>query len=169
MWFGVNEMDSDGFGLATRQGPWVRLCLRLWVGWDWLCAWRGARISSGAWGETWAARLLRAHGCAILERNVYPCRHGELDLIAKRHGVILFVEVKTRASEAFGRPLVAIGPRKRQLLRRCATHWLAQNGLLRASYRFDAVEVVGAPGRGMPTLRWIRRLDMTATRAPDCP
>lgn len=145
----------------------VRLRLALWGLADRWCS-RGAE-ASGPWGERWAARLLRARGCRILGRNVRPCRHGELDLVACHRGVILFVEVKTRRGEAYGRPLEAVGRRKREVLRRCATHWLAQARLLRAKtlYRFDAVEVIGRPGKGVPEMRWVRGLDMSGTRAPD--
>lgn len=89
--------------------------------------------------------------------------------MARWRGVVLFVEVKTRRSEAYGRPLGAVGRRKRELLRKCATHWLAQGRLLgrEALYRFDAVEVVGRPGVGVPRMRWVRGLNMEGTRAPD--
>lgn len=123
----------------------------------------------GPWGECWAGRFLRARGCEILGRNVRPCRHGELDLVARHKRVILFVEVKARRHEAYGRPLVAVGSRKRALLRRCATHWLAREHLLGQGilYRFDVVEVIGHPGDGVPLIRWVRGLDMTSTRAPE--
>lgn len=125
-------------------------------------------LTVGAWGERWAARYLTLKGCHILERNVHPCRHGELDIVAKERNTYLFVEVKTRQHEAYGAPITAINARKRTLLRRCATHWLARHFLLKEStrYRFDAIEVVGSPGK-LPEIRHVKRLDMTATRAPD--
>jgi putative endonuclease len=129
----------------------------------------GADLPIGAWGERWAARYLQLHGCRILERNARPCRHGEVDLIAKKGKIYLFVEVKTRKNEYFGPPMTAIHTKKRQLLRRCATHWLARHRLLRDStlYRFDGVEVIGVPARGIPEIRWVRCLDMSETRAPE--
>jgi putative endonuclease len=128
-----------------------------------------AELSTGAWGERWAARYLQLYGCRILERNARPCRHGEVDLIAKQGKVYLFVEVKTRKNERFGPPMTAIHTKKRQLLRRCATHWLARHRLLndRTLYRFDGVEVIGTPAKGIPEIRWVRRLDMSETRAPE--
>lgn len=129
----------------------------------------GAELPSGAWGERWAARYLQLHGCRILERNARPCRRGEVDLIAQKGKVYLFVEVKTRKNERFGPPITAIHTKKRQLLRRSATHWLAQRRLLNdyTLYRFDGVEVIGTPSRGIPEIRWVQRLDMSETRAPD--
>lgn len=148
--------------------PFVRFFLRL-------CRWRdqrcGTQISeSGPWGERWAARLLRAHGCRILGMNVRPCRHGEIDIIARKGQVILFVEVKTRKHAAYGRPLEAVNRRKRELMRRCATRWLSKKGILnlKTLYRFDAVEVLGSPDSGeIPQMNWVKQLDMTETAAPD--
>lgn len=152
---------------TQRETFWVRLRLNVWAWMDGLPF--GETLAEGAWGERWAERLLRARGCAILGRNVRPCRRGELDLVARHRGVILFVEVKTRRNEAYGRPLDAVTHRKRELMRRCATHWLAQTQRLGydVPYRFDAVEVIGRPGEGVPTMRWIRGLHMEETRAPD--
>ncbi|MGN0885528.1 MAG: YraN family protein [Candidatus Spyradenecus sp.] len=122
----------------------------------------------GAWGEAWAAQYLRAHGCQILARNCRPTRHLELDLIARHGRTLLFVEVKTRRSETYGPPRLALTPAKRNHLRKAATAYLAQHGLLAATaYRFDAVEVIGTPGHGRPTLRWLQHLDFSHTRSPD--
>lgn len=122
----------------------------------------------GAWGESWAALYLRAHGCQILERNCRPARHLELDLVARHGRTLLFIEVKTRHSEAYGPPRTALTPAKRAHLRKAATAYLARRGLLASTaYRFDAVEVIGSPGLGRPTLRWLQRLDFSHTRPPD--
>lgn len=148
--------------------PFVQLLLRLY---RWRDRHGGVQLTeSGPWGERWAARLLKAHGCKILGMNVRPCRHGEIDLIARKGQVILFVEVKTRRSEYYGRPLDAVNRKKRGLMRRCATRWLAKKHILdiRTLYRFDAVEVIGSPESGeIPQMRWIKQLDMTETAAPD--
>ena len=148
--------DADDFGRLARPGPLARARLVLWALPERLLP--PAR-DRGAWGERWAARLLRACGCAILERNARPTRRGEIDLVARRRGVILFVEVKTRLDETYGRPLDAVDARKRAHLRKAAIHWLAQHGLREAPHRFDAVEVIGTPGHP-PTLRWVQRLRM---------
>ena len=51
------------------------------------------RRELGAWGEERAAKYLRSKGYTILERN-FRCRAGEIDIIARRGGIITFVEVK---------------------------------------------------------------------------
>lgn len=125
--------------------------------------------TTGAWGEDWATRYLRTRGCRILGRNVHPCRYGELDIIARKGKTILFVEVKTRRSERYGRPITAVAQEKRRLLRKCATRWLSAHGHLesRTPYRFDVVEVLGTPGKGIPQITWVQAIDMSRTRAPE--
>lgn len=144
--------------------------------WKLLCALRGRwerlfppRSPSGPWGESWAAWFLRSQGCRIIGRNLRPYRRGELDILAKAGDVWLFVEVKTRRNEAYGRPLLAINHTKRLHLRRCATRWLAQHNLLQLGvrYRFEAIEVIGRPGCGRPILRRISPLDLSRTPAPE--
>ena len=58
--------------------------------------------TKGAWGEDCAAAYLRRHGYRILARN-YSCRFGEIDIIAADRHYVVFVEVKLRASDRFGR------------------------------------------------------------------
>ena len=131
--------------------------------------WTSPPLAYGAWGEIWAERYLRLSGCRILGRNVRPCRHGEVDIIAEQGKTILFVEVKSRHTEAYGRPLGAIGRKKRRWMRRCANHWLAQQNLLGTDvlYRFDAIEIVGIPGEGVPKICWIRMLNMEDAPPPE--
>lgn len=146
---------------------WQYFIMRLLHWWDK----RKGRFNEklGPWGERWAARFLRLHGCRILAMNVHPVRHGELDIIARKRGMTLFIEVKTRRNETIGRPLDAITTQKREHIRHCATAWLAQQRLLGTPhlYRFDAIEVVGAPQEGIPTIRWIPSINMEMTRFPD--
>ena len=79
----------------------------------------------GAAGEELAAAHLLRLGYTLLARN-HRTRFGELDLIAHRPGVIVFVEVKTRrASGGAGTPFEAVGTRKRAQVRRIAARWLA--------------------------------------------
>lgn len=149
------------------MNPLLRWALHFW---HWLDL-KGltADLPSGAWGERWATRYLRLHGCRILGCNVRPCRHGELDIIAKQGRYYLFVEVKTRKNEAYGAPIEAVHARKRQLMRRCATQWLSHHFLLNDTtlYRFDAIEVVGEPQQKCPDIRWVQAIDMQGTRRPE--
>ncbi|NJM41045.1 MAG: YraN family protein, partial [Anaerolineae bacterium] len=57
----------------------------------------------GAWGESIAAKHLEAQGYTILHRN-WRHGHGELDIVARKGELVVFIEVRTRTSDAFGAP-----------------------------------------------------------------
>ena len=81
-------------------------------------------LASGRWGEERAERFLRDKGWKILGRRVRVGRKDELDLIARADRVLVFVEVKTRQSESFGRPFAAVDQAKRRHLTRAAYRYL---------------------------------------------
>ena len=101
----------------------------------------------GRAGEDLAAAWYEARGYEVLARN-WRCREGELDLIARRGGLVVFCEVKARSSAAFGLPAEAVGPLKQARLRRLAALWFADRSRSssgRASggrARFDVVSVL---------------------------
>lgn len=92
-------------------------------------------------GERLAARYLRRKGFKILARQ-YATRWGEIDLIALDGETIVFVEVKSRRSEAAGLPVEAITYDKQKKLTRMALAYLKRHGLLENSARFDVVAVL---------------------------
>lgn len=100
----------------------------------------------GAAGEAAAASELEAAGCVILDRN-YRCPYGEVDLIARDGEVIVFVEVKTRSSLAFGLPRDAVTAAKRRKIARTASHYLMTHVPEECPYRADIVEVAVVNGR----------------------
>ncbi len=102
----------------------------------------------GRRGERLAAQALRRRGYKVLYRNFRPRQGGgEIDLVC-RHGVTLvFVEVKTRSSLAFGRPAEAVDAEKQELVSRGARAWLRLLKNPAIPFRFDIVEVVAEPGR----------------------
>lgn len=97
-------------------------------------------------GEDIAARYLAQRGWRILGRNVRCGRVGEIDIVAKRGGILAFVEVKTRTSARFGTPGEAVTWRKQARIRALARHYLMMTRPRAAAIRFDVVEVrsVGA-------------------------
>jgi putative endonuclease len=95
----------------------------------------------GAYGERVAVRSLEDAGYAVLDRN-WRCRAGELDVVAARGGVVVFVEVKCRRSASFGPPAVSVTPAKVAHLRAAACAWLAAHDLTEAPVRFDVVSVL---------------------------
>jgi len=105
-----------------------------------------ARRAVGAAGEAAVAAWYEAAGFTVVDRN-WRVREGELDVIARRGGVLVFCEVKTRRSDAYGTPAKAVTARKQARLRKLALQWLAARGARAAQLRFD-VASVRPDGRG---------------------
>lgn len=96
------------------------------------------RLALGREGEARAARYLEHHGYRIVARNA---RAGgvELDLVARRGGTLVFVEVKTRRGSHFGLPEEAVDARKQARLVRGARAWLHTHRARAQRVRFDVV------------------------------
>ena len=92
-------------------------------------------------GEDIAARYLVAQGWRIVGRNVRCGRTGEIDIVAERSGVLAFVEVKTRRTDAFGTPGEAVTWRKQARIRSLARAYLMRVRPSAGAIRFDVVEV----------------------------
>lgn len=114
-----------------------------------------AHLASGRWGEKQAVRFLKSNGSKIIGERVRAGKHDELDIIAEHAGVLVFVEVKTRRNENFGRPFAAVNKEKRRRLSRAAVTYLKKKKLCPDYIRFDVVEVVGEPAGGIPEIRHI--------------
>ena len=105
-----------------------------------------ARRQVGDAGEDAVADWYRAAGFAVVARN-WRVREGEIDVIARRGGVLVFCEVKTRRSDAYGTPAEAVTARKQARLRKLALQWLGAHGERVEQLRFD-VASVRPDGRG---------------------
>lgn len=100
----------------------------------------------GRYGEQLAVAHLEAAGLVVLDRN-WRCREGELDVVARDGDELVFVEVKTRSSLAFGAPAEAVDRVKAARIRQLALRWIAaarerEPGVAWASVRFDVVCVL---------------------------
>jgi len=100
------------------------------------------RHQFGQASEARAEQFLRQKGYRILERNLRTSL-GELDLVAEDAGVLVFVEVKARTTDAFGGALLAVDRRKQAKLIRLASQYLAERHLTERACRFDVVLVQG--------------------------
>jgi putative endonuclease len=100
-----------------------------------------ARLALGVWGEDQAARYLRKQGMKILERN-FRTPIGEIDIIARNKSFLVFVEVKTRRSTAYGTPQEAVGQRKQRQIIRTAHWYLQKNKCEKLQPRFDVVAIL---------------------------
>lgn len=114
----------------------------------------------GKAGEDRAAAFLAKRGYRILERN-YRTRSGEIDLIALHEGAVVFVEVKTRTSNAFGAPELAVNPRKQQRMIKAALGYLKYKKLHQVPCRFDVVAISAATDREMELIQNAFEMDRT--------
>jgi putative endonuclease len=104
----------------------------------------------GVDAEALAASFLEARGLQIIARN-YRCRLGEIDLVARDGATTVFVEVRRRASSAFGGAAASITSKKRLKLLKAARHYLSRLRTM-PQCRFDALLIEGEP----PRIEWIR-------------
>jgi len=98
------------------------------------------RRGVGKFGEQVAARFLRRRGYRILYQN-WRCFLGEIDVVAKDRGFLVFVEIKTRTSGAFGSGCAAVGWAKQQKLIRLSRVFMKRYGLADVPCRIDIVSI----------------------------
>ncbi|MCU1425013.1 MAG: YraN family protein [Microbacteriaceae bacterium] len=115
-----------------------------------------AKDELGKKGEAIAAGYLADSGMRVVERN-WRCAQGEIDIVVRDGDELVFVEVKTRSSTAFGHPLEAITSRKLARLRRLAAAWCDAHPGAHDRIRIDAVAVV-APAFGAVLIEHLKRV-----------
>ena len=98
------------------------------------------RIGTGKKGEELAAAHLERAGYRIIERN-YRCFFGEIDIVAEEGETLVFVEVKSRRSDAYGAPELAVGRDKQKKISSIALHYISAHNLRDRPARFDVVAV----------------------------
>jgi len=100
-----------------------------------------SRAALGDAGEALVSAHLEGQGFAIVERNARLGRL-EIDLVARRGALLVFCEVRTRASDAFLDPIDTIDRAKQRRIRQAAQIWLLRRGLGDSEVRFDAASVL---------------------------
>lgn len=106
----------------------------------------------GAGGEESAAAYLSDRQFTIIERNYRFGKYGEIDIIAGRDMLVIFVEVKSRSSERFGGALYSISARKKRSLKTAARAFIQENPRYNDpayTFRYDMIAVSGT------TIDWI--------------
>jgi len=98
------------------------------------------KAETGAKGEQLAAEYLKDNGFEILEHN-YRYRHAEIDIIAKKENLLIFVEVKTRTKIDFGYPEEAVDGKKALKVNEGAEQFIYENDWT-GDIRFDIISVV---------------------------
>ncbi|MDR0578933.1 MAG: YraN family protein [Candidatus Accumulibacter sp.] len=104
---------------------------------------------AGQEAENLAARFLERRGLAVIARN-HRCRGGEVDLICRDGGTLVFVEVRLRRGGGFGGAAASITPAKQRRVALAARHYLATTGRHGPDCRFDCVLLDGK------NVEWIR-------------
>lgn len=99
------------------------------------------RQALGAQGEAMTASWYEANGYEVLARN-WRCRDGEIDLIVRQQRTIVFCEVKTRTTAAFGSPAEAVTRTKQMRLRHLAARWLDESAVRPGQIRFDVAAIL---------------------------
>lgn len=117
--------------------------------------------STGERGEGLAASFLQRLGYVVVARNWRSPsdRRDELDLICWDAGVLVFVEVKTRAADALVSGFYAVDKRKKAVVRRAATAYMRRLRPRPHTYRFDVVEVSIATN-GAPEVRHYENIEL---------
>lgn len=101
------------------------------------------RANLGKEAEHKIADLLRKEGFTIVEYN-YRKRHGEIDLIATKASLMVFVEVKMRQHQYFDLSDVITSSKQRKIIS-VAKEYIARKGTENQSYRFDVALLQGTP------------------------
>ena len=101
-------------------------------------------IALGTWGEDLAIQVLKKQGYHLIERN-YNLREGEIDLIMQDGETIVFVEVKTRTSHAFGSPEDSLTLTKFKRIETAGRTYLLERKLEEADWRIDLIAIVCTP------------------------
>lgn len=166
--FGAEKRVCGVVGSGYREG--MARMGQAWGGgwWGWLLGrLRGGRgegvaehIRMGRWGEEVAVARLKREGYVVIGRNVRFGGQRELDAVAweKGSGTLVFVEVRARRDERFGRPVESIGKKKRLSIGRAGWCYLRRLKRRPAHFRFDVVEVIGRPGEGEPVVRHLENV-----------
>ncbi len=98
------------------------------------------RKATGKHGEDIATAELKRRGYHIVTRN-FRCRLGEIDIIGELKERLVFIEVKTRSSLAFGLPQETVHYRKQEKIKKVAQYYLAKTGQFHRNIGFCVVAV----------------------------
>jgi putative endonuclease len=115
---------ADGARHAVRKRRWT------------------ADLCAGRRGEDLAHRYLRRQGFTVVARNYRSRAGSEIDLVARDKDALVFIEVKSRATEEFGAPDRAVDPEKQAHIERAAREYARRAGVDWGAVRFDIVNIL---------------------------
>ncbi len=112
------------------------------------------RKSLGTWGEDCACSFLANQGFSIVARNIRS-PYGEIDILAQKDSLMVFVEVKTRSNTVNGFPEAAITDGKIKHMEESIQWYLSLHCDINDSWRVDVISVIGKPGsKQLPKIEW---------------
>ena len=94
----------------------------------------------GAIGEEIAARYLLSQNYKIMDRN-YRSNIGEIDIIAIKDDILIFIEVKTRTSVNYGYPYEAVNWKKQNKIIKTSLIYIKHKNMRNYQIRYDVIEV----------------------------
>lgn len=117
----------------------------------------------GKWGEEQAALYLRSKGWYIRHRD-WHCGHRDVDIIAidEDCSIVIFVEVKTRATNQWGEPDEAIDLKKQDSIIRTAGTYIRNFRLEHCEVRYDTISIIGTPATGAEITHKENAFDITS-------
>ena len=95
----------------------------------------------GYLGEKKAQKYLKKQGYEILLTN-YVTPYGEADIVCQKGSETVFIEVKTRTNEKFGRPCEAVDTKKQERYRRICEYYFLQNKMEMQNVSFAVIEIL---------------------------
>jgi putative endonuclease len=98
------------------------------------------RRETGQAGEELARTFLKKQGYRILETN-YRCLYGEIDIVARRKNCLVFAEVRTRTSRAFGTPAESISESKLEHMEQTAEYYVQEHSAEGLEWRIDLIAI----------------------------
>jgi putative endonuclease len=96
--------------------------------------------SLGNWGENLALTYLQKKGYRFVSRN-FRCQLGEIDLVVTKDDTLVFVEIKTRQTDEYGQPELAVNSRKVRSMIKTAQYFRLLHPHLPESYRLDVIAI----------------------------
>lgn len=112
-------------------------------------------VQKGKLGEDIAEKYLQSIGYKIIDKNWHYSKNAEIDIIAEDKDILVFIEVKTRTTLAYGHPFEAITKAKIEKIYSAIFAYLSCNDKNYKSYRFDGIAIVGLKN---PTIEHLKNL-----------
>ncbi len=98
-------------------------------------------IKKGIKGEVEAVNYLISQGYRIMDRN-YRTKAGEIDIVATKSNILVFVEVKARTTTRYGYPYEAVNRRKQMKIYKSSLIYIQHKGFSDYQIRYDIIEVL---------------------------